>query len=440
MKRQSLRVVVLALAAVWLVGCGSATLLFEDVRRLVIPPGSLDESFGTGGIVIAPMGPGGNEANSVTMQTDGKIVAAGYATNGGINWAVARFTSSGELDGGFGADGKVTTSLSAGDDYGYAVATQADGKIVVAGTAWIGIGDYAFGVARYNADGTPDSGFSGDGALTTNIGSSVDYGMAVAIQSDGKIVVAGFATVGANEDFAVVRYDSAGSPDGEFGAAGIVTTSIGSGNARACAVAVQPDGKVVAAGYYHNGSNYDLAVVRYQSTGALDGTFGVAGIATAAMGTGMYTRCGVAIQKDGKIVVGTTRYTAATGEDFAVVRFTSDGDPDPAFGTAGVASTAIAADDKPDAASGVALQSDGKIVVAGLSRRDDLFYDYAVVRYTAAGALDHTFGAQGVVVTPIRSNDNMAFAVVIQADDRIVVAGFASTSTATDFALVRYWP
>jgi uncharacterized delta-60 repeat protein len=154
----------------------------------------------------------------------------------------------------------------------------------------------------------------------------------------------------------------------------------------------------------------------------------------------MYTRCGVAIQEDGKIVVGATRYAVATGEDFAVVRFTSGGGLDPAFGTAGVASTAIAADDRTDAASGVALQSDGKIVVAGFTRRDDLYHDYAVVRYTAAGALDHTFGDQGVVVTPIRSNDNMAFAVTVQTDDRIVVAGFASTSAATDFALVRYWP
>jgi len=201
---------------------------------------------------------------SVALQPDGKIVVAGYA---GGDFALARYNSDGALDTSFGSGGKVTTDF--GGSYhpdGFSVALQPDGKIVVAGYAG---GDFA--LARYNSDGALDTSFGSGGKVTTDFGGS-DAGYSVALQPDGKIVVAGYAGL----DFALARYNSDGALDTSFGTGGKVTTDFSGGRDVGYSVALQPDGKIVVAGY----AGVDFALARYNSDGALDTSFGSGGKVT----------------------------------------------------------------------------------------------------------------------------------------------------------------
>ncbi len=297
------------------------------------------------------------------------------------------FYAIGLLDESFDGDGKVTTDIGSSYDSANAVAIQEDGKIVVAGYSTGSSDDFA--VVRYNSDGSLDTYFgpNGNGKVTTDIGSSTaDYARAIAIQGDGKIVVAGYST-GSSDDFAVVRYNSNGSLDIYFGpnGNGKVTTDIGSSTADyAYAVAIQGDGKIVVAGYSFNGSNYDFVVVRYKSDGSLDTSFGSNsnGIVTTAIGSGDDFAHAVALQGDGKIVVAGVSYNGSNW-DFAVVRYNSDGSLDTSFGSNsnGIVTTAIGS--STDSAQAIAIQiigNIGKIVVAGYSNNGSNF-DFAVVRY-----------------------------------------------------------
>jgi uncharacterized delta-60 repeat protein len=227
----------------------------------------LDTGFDTDGIVTTNFGSGAAAGNSVAIQSDGKIVVAGYFSSGGsaIDIAVARYNSDGTLDTGFDTDGKVTTAIGSATDIGYSVAIQADGKIVVAGYAHMGSTD-DFAVVRYNNDGTLDGGFGTGGKVTTDFGSGADWGYSVALQLDGKIVVAGFASSSGNK-IAVVRYKSDGTLDTGFDTDGKVTTAIGSSGDYGSSVALQSDGKIVVAGStYIGGSDADFAVVRYSGS------------------------------------------------------------------------------------------------------------------------------------------------------------------------------
>ena len=170
------------------------------------------------------------------------------------------------------------------------------------------------------ADGDLDTTFSGDGILTTAIGAGNDAASSVVLQSDGKIVVAGYSYNGSNYDIAVVRYNTDGSLDTSFGTGGKVTTAIGLGEDLALSVVVQSDGKIVVAGYSHNGSNYDIAVVRYTDTGSLDTTFSGDGILTTTIGSRDDYAESVVVQSDGKIVVAGYSYNGSNN-DFAVVRY-----------------------------------------------------------------------------------------------------------------------
>lgn len=178
----------------------------------------------------------------------------------------ARYNSNGTLDSGFGTGGITLTSVGGGDDEARAVAIQPDGRIVAAGH-WQNGSNYDFALARFNADGSLDTSFGTGGKLTTAIGSSSEYARAVVVQADGRIVAAGFSNIAGTDDFALVRYNSDGTLDTSFGVGGKRTTSFGTGQDTAYALTLQPDGKLIAVGYSHNGSNYDFAVARYTTEG-----------------------------------------------------------------------------------------------------------------------------------------------------------------------------
>jgi len=398
-------------------------------------PGTLDSGFDIGGKVMTAIGSGNDYARAVAIQSDGKIVAAGYYYGANNDFAVVRYNTDGTPDTTFGTGGKVTTDIGGSGDYAYAVAIQSDGKIVVAGTSSNGTNN-DFAVVRYNTDGTLDTTFDTDGKVTTAIGGSYDSANAIAIQSDGKIVAAGTSFNGADDDFALVRYNTNGTLDTTFDTDGKVTTAIGGSYDYANAIAIQSDGKIVVAGSYYNGADDDFALVRYNTDGTLDTTFDTDGKVTTAIGSGSDSANAIAIQSEGKIVAA-GYYFNGTDFDFAVVRYNIDGTLDTTFDTDGKVTTAIGSGT--DVARAIAIQSDGKIVAAG-SYYNGADNDFALVRYNTDGTLDTTFDTDGKVTTAIGSGSDSANAIAIQSDGKIVAAGYYYNGTDNDFALTRYWP
>ncbi|PYS99621.1 MAG: hypothetical protein DMF63_11090 [Acidobacteria bacterium] len=381
--------------------------------------GSLDPFFGSRGIVITPIEGDSlyDQFYSVAIQPDGKVVSAGgsYASTG--NWILARYGTDGTLDDAFDADGIVRTEILF-----YAnpplndVAIQRDGKIVVGG---------AGGIVRYNVDGTRDTTFGGTGIIA---------GWAnLAIQADGKIV-----SVRSYEDeysiyyLELIRYNQDGSPDTSFGNDGTVTTIFGS-YVVPQSLLIQPDGKFVIAA-----SNFTL--VRFNSTGSLDTTFGNGGI--AEMPTGHYASASsAAIQSDGKIVLAGNSYSSDSGPDFAVARYNSNGSLDLSFDGDGIVTTDLNAD---DFGGDVAIQSDGKIVLGGCISPifDEACDQFAIVRYNTNGSLDPRFDGDGKATTYIygKSHNTVLSSVAIQPDGKIAASGFSYNGSNYDFALARFNP
>ena len=403
--------------------------------RTCSSPGALDTTFDNDGKVTTAVLSFGDFARSVAIQTDGKIVAAGYSYNGSdYDFALVRYNIDGSLDTSFDDDGKVTTDFLSGDDAANSVAIQADGKIVAAGSV---SGD--FPLVRYNPDGSLDTSFDGDGKVTTDFLSGDDAANSVAIQSDGKIVAAGYSVDGSIYVFAFVRYNADGSLDTSFDDDGKVTTAVLPG-AIARSVAVQADGKIVAAGSVSG----DFALVRYNPDGSLDTSFDGDGTVTTAVLDGEDYARSVAIQADGKIVAAGSSWNGpGHGDDFALVRYNPDGSLDTSFDGDGKVTTPVGTLD--DEANSVAVQPDGKIVVAGYGWNGTTVdfplignFDFALARYNADGSLDTSFNGDGRVTTGVLSSDDYAFSVALQADGKIVAAGHSWNGSDGDFALVRY--
>ncbi len=378
-------------------------------------------------------------ARAVAIQSDGKIVAAGFSSNHNSDFALVRYNTDGSLDDTFSGGGRVTTNFGGDDDEAFGVAIQADGKIVVIGFSDANR-DFDFALARYNPDGSLDTSFGGDGKVLTDFGGSDDEAFGVAIQADGKIVVAGFSDVNGDFDFAIVRYNPDGSLDNTFGSGGKITTDFGGGSDDgAFALSIQTDGRIVASGFSIPGvgKTADFAIARYNPDGSLDTTFGNGGgVLTDFNNHSDDVSFAIAIQTDGKIVAaGFSDTGSGSATDFAIARYNTDGSPDTTFDNDGKVITDFGGDD--DEANGVAIQSDGKIVAAGFSDANGDF-DFALARYNPDGSLDTSFGGDGEVLTDFDRSDDEAFGVAIQADGRIVAAGFSDVNRDFDFAIVRY--
>jgi uncharacterized delta-60 repeat protein len=393
--------------------------------------GSLDLSFGNAGKVITDFG-ANESAYSVAIQSDGKIVVAGTIYNGAaIDFAVTRYNTDGSLDNSFGIGGKVTTDIDS-TEYGTAVAIQADGKIVVVGY----IVNHDFVLVRYNTDGTLDNTFGNGGKLVSDIPGTLGTVRSVVIQSDGKIVVGGDIYNWPNKDIALIRYNTDGSLDNSFGTGGIQTTAVGTNNDLATSIALQNDGKIVISASSIFGNYCDLTVLRYNTNGSLDNTFGNAGIQTTSLSQYDDYGMSVAIQSDGKIVVGgTITMNFPYSRDFLLARYNTDGTLDNTFGNGGIYITYT---DSADFGQTVAILPDGKIVLGG-RRKTGSGLDFVLACYNTNGTLDTNFGIAGIVTTDIASNDDYGHSSVIQNDGKIVMAGFSyNGNAATDFAIVRY--
>ncbi|HEX9236750.1 MAG TPA: hypothetical protein VF972_10785, partial [Actinomycetota bacterium] len=240
--------------------------------------------------------------------SDGKIVAVGFRssyTSPNVI-ALARYNPNGSLDSAFGFGGRVLTRIGSSSDQtaAFAAALQSDGKIVVGG-GWAHGSRALFALVRYNPDGSLDSTFGKGGKVVTAIGSRYDVISAISIQSDGKIVAVGRTLNGCCDDFALARYMPSGALDTSFGTNGNVVTAFGPSDDEATAMAMQSAGNIVVAGYTTNSdqSVYRFALARYTASGSLDPTFGTGGRVISAIGGSSETFAyGVALQSDGKIV------------------------------------------------------------------------------------------------------------------------------------------
>jgi uncharacterized delta-60 repeat protein len=352
----------------------------------------------------------------------------------------------GDLDASFGSGGKVTTDFAGSEDVAQAIAIQPNGRIVIAGHS-CSVASCDFALARYLPDGTLDGGFGAGGSVTTDFGGSYDAARALALQADGKIVLAGFRCLGGTTgcptgsdlDFALARYNPDGSLDATFGIGGKVTTDFsGASDDRAFGVALQADGRIVAAGRTCSGPTCVFALARYGGGGSLDATFGSGGLVTTDFSGSVDEAFAVVIQPiDGKIV-------AAGGSgsgDFALARYDTSGSLDGSFGAGGQVTTDFAGSS--DIAFALALQSDGRVVAAGRAQvpiSQGVDVDFAVARYDADGSLDAGFGTAGTLTTGFAAHSfDVGRGVAIQGDGKVVVAGFSQRQGKDpDFALARY--
>lgn len=347
--------------------------------------------------------------------------------------------AAGDLDTTFSGDGKQTTDF-AGQwlDEMHAMALQADGKIVAVGERWdpanLEASTHDFALARYKTNGSLDASFSGDGKQLTNFG-AVDRAMGVAIQSDGKIVVSGQKCGASACDLAVVRYKSNGSLDTTFSGDGKALVAFGSGdNGTSGGLAIQPNGKIVIGGYMVNASgNDDFAVYRLNPNGSPDTTFSGDGKVSFGFGVGRQDDViDLALQGSNIVVVGSTANAAWTHGAFALARLTSAGVLDPTFSGDGKQTTDFGVE---EGAESVALEPGGKILLAGTKYNGTTNY-FALARYTSSGALDTTFSGDGRQVFGFGSY-SWAEDVLVQSNGKIVVAGNALNGTVQDFALAR---
>ena len=421
-----------------------ALLLYSPLLpRVQAAAGDLDPSFGSAGKVVTSFSSGFDEARDIVIQPDGKIVAGGVGgTDPGFlsfDFSVARYNPDGSLDPSFGVGGKVVTDFDNGStDEASAIALQPDGKIILAGETF-GIFGTRFALMRYNPDGSLDASFGNGGKVATDfeVFPNLAEATALALQPDGKIIAAGVVfDVDTRFNFALARYNPDGSLDPSFGNGGKVITDFDDTNDTIRDVLIQPDDKIVAAGASDKNVRGDFGLARYNPDGSLDSTFGVGGkVVTDLDGPEEQANC-IALQPDGKIVAGGSTFT----EDIGLARYNPDGSLDSTFGMGGIVLTPLDDFFGSEEARDIVLQPDGKIVVAGGAVAfGPQLPDYRLLRYNANGSLDAGFGAGGIVTTDFSGNTDQAQAIALQSDGKIIVAGSASTLIGgANFGLARY--
>lgn len=400
--------------------------LFTQVRasaddEILLAAGDLDPSFGAAGKVTTDFGVPA-QVNTMLIQSDGKLIVAGFVQlPTGNDFGLARYNPNGSLDTSFGDGGSVATDFSGGDDRALAMALQPDGKIVVAGTATTPSGGFDFALARYKSNGTLDPSFGSGGKVTSDFSARDDRILAIVVLPDGRIVAGGSATNGAgvvSGAFALYNPDGSLIVKDSDDPADFVSIS---------AASIQPDGKLVGAGstIEGQGPRHDFRLDRSLANLEDDTGFGDQGQVTTDFG-GNDDAFALALPSNGKLVVAGSSGLAGVTE-FAVARYNNNGSLDSSFGSGGkVRTSSLGSAGKPAFANAVVVQSDNKIVAVGFSTPGAAGSDFTLLRFNVDGSLDPTFGSGGKLTTDFFGGDDAVRAALIQPDGKIVVAGFAS--------------
>ena len=406
--------------------------------------GALDTTFNSGGTFFkALQGSSVDLGAGVVRQAKGanagKLVVVGSTDVGSqTDVGLVRYDATGELDVSFSTDGKATGDDGGRNDAPGGAAVQADDKVVVVGTSTGTSGSPRATVMRFNADSGLDTSFDTDGVATLTVGSNANQWDAVTIAPDGDIYVAGTVSdTSANWDLLVARYNSNGTLDTGFDSDGHVRLSLGAGVDQAYAIALQPDGKVLVGGSTFVGQTSQLALVRLNLNGTTDTTFGSGdGIVTTAIGGGTFPRneiTGIVVQSDGRIVVGGNGNdgTGTSNNVIRLARYLADGSLDPAFDGDGVVTTNLAGN-RFDRVGGIGLQHDDKVVVFGHSQQLGVTSDdFVVARYNwDDGSLDTTYGDanSGATILAASPGVDQAADGVVLPDGSAVVGGTVGSS------------
>jgi uncharacterized delta-60 repeat protein len=411
--------------------------------------GDLDSTFGVGGKVMTNFINNDDYGRAIAVQTDGKIIVAGQSGVYPVfHSALARYNIDGSLDQTFGVGGTVVATLDSGGETLTDIALQPDGKIVAAGTVLHDNWSVGLIAARFNSDGSLDETFASGGKVIFNFGDGSSEANAVVLQPDGKIIIVGWSGAGSYSelnDFAIARFNPNGSFDQNFGSSGKMKTHFAgefNTGTRATSAVLQPDGKLVVVGAYKTEAvPREFALARYNTDGSLDTTFDGDGKVTTSLGAAEAFGFGVALQNDGKIVVAGYYAAGHRNHDFALARYNSNGSLDTTFGTNGrVTSDLFGASD--DIAYSVAVQTDGKIVVGGRTGQYPNF-KFGLARYNSLGGFDQSFGSAGRVVTEFSTVSNQSYGIALQTDGKILLAGYVITGTTgadfnTNFGVARY--
>jgi len=327
-----------------------------------MPDGELDYDFGHLGIVVSKLSDIEGEAHSVAIQQDDKIVVTGYRISSATNneeITVVRFNPNGSIDKTFGNNGIVITEVSSEKDIGESIAIQPDGKILVVGTTSHSP-TFDIVLIRYNEDGTMDYGFGRGGIVITDINAALNLGKSLALQPDGKIVVSGYTHVGRKFFMTLVRYDPNGILDPSFGENGIVITDI-NGRRGKMDLALQTDGKIILIGPSEINGSHHFTVLRFNSNGTPDINFGKNGVTKTIIGNHSEAES-VALNSKGNIIVAGT--TELGNESFVVAMYNQNGMLVPDFGLDGMVKINFAKNSI-DRAHSVVIDTDGNIIVAG---------------------------------------------------------------------------
>ncbi|MCZ6691069.1 MAG: hypothetical protein O7H41_15885 [Planctomycetota bacterium] len=449
--------VVIALSAF----CESPESTEVSAAATPVVQGILDTTFGTGGVAVhdaaAGGGGGGDTGLGIVPDASGRILVTGYSSNGvRSDMALWRYTSGGALDSTFGTGGVAVhfnAAGGAGHDSGNAIAVDALGRILVAGSSDSDptlANEYDMALWRYTSDGMLDTSFGSGGVVVHGNaagGGGNDGGSAIVLDASGGILVVGASdgdpSIVYGFDMTIWRYTSGGTLDPTFGTGGVAihdSAAGGGGDDFGSAVALDAVGRILVGGTSSNGIDSDMAIWRYTSDGMLDTSFGSSGVAvhdSAAGGGGHDYSYGIALDAVGRILVGGTS-SSGNDYDMAIWRYTSDGMLDASFGTGGVAVHDGAGGWAGGRESGraIALDAAGRILVTGHGSDDMVIW-----RYTSGGTLDTTFGSGGVVAHDSAAGGgwgDRGLAIALDGCGLILVAGESYNGTDADMVIWRY--
>lgn len=407
--------------------------------------GTLDTAFGDGGIVWLKLASSG--ADAIAVQGDGKVVVGGYRT-GETKAILLRLLANGAQDPTFGSSGVVESFAGTSGTSIKAISLQTDGKVVAVGSSRSSGSPNAMTIARHLADGGLDPTFGNSGLVIAAYAGRDAYAYAVSIRPDGKIVVVGYSedaqTPNASANFEIARFGADGVPDSTFGGTGRVTLDIRGTDDRVGALALGQAGTTLVAGSTKETSaltgRYDIAAARLTDDGSLDTTFGTGGKFVSAFGTGTQRGSGVAVAPTGEVVVGGWSSGAAS-DDFAVLRLSARGALDPAFGSFGVATNDFAG--RTDRSTRVLLQEDGRVIAlgtSGIGAQSDT-YGISVARLLAGGSVDPSFGSAGLAFVTPPANSRLGANAGALTTCSVVATGTwgydVNTASATAIGVVR---
>ena len=432
-------------------------LISKNLPAGVLGAGELDPTFDTDGLVQTPIDVS-SVATGLALQPDGKLVAVGLTTLNNNDFAVVRYNSDGSLDNTFGTGGIVSTDFFGNNrsDSASSVLLLSNGKILVGGSAGGNNNDTDFALARYNPDGTLDTSFGTGGLMTLDflgVG-AIDGALSIALQSDGKIVAAGFTNmdVGVADDlFAIARFNADGSLDTGFGTNGRFTTDFGGGvasSSTARKVLVKPNGFILVGGDSDASGTSDLALLQLDEAGDPDANFGTNGEVLNDLGGGLELGRSIALLPNGQILqVGSSTFILVPSAEAALVRYNENGSTDMTFGTNGV----VLEDFSTVGGTGgegkaLLLLADGKIVLGGEAflniTVNPSLTTFALARYLSDGSPDPDFGTKGRVLTDFSNGAgslDLLNDLILQPDGKIVAAGASDAGfNALQYALARY--